>query len=307
MKNSIDLTQTKETTSSPKTFSIKKNFPDIGELEYKIASTKVEVEGAMALVYKEYLKRGYISSDYYKNKLRVTLHHILPTTTIFVVLKDNEVIATTVLIPDSPLGLPMDMGFKKVANQLRVNDRRICESGHLAIKSDIFGSGCFSMFNLSKLNFIFTLFKLVFQYVAFYEKFDDICIVTNPKYMIFKFLPFEVFGETKYYGYDVMNIKKKAAVPKKFDLRNMRNLVKNRKANPLASLPYKSIIFKMMVGKSKIPFELMARKYQFTVTDLKEYFVLKSNVLKKSNKSHHSYICNCYNLSKDDLEKLLKH
>ena len=38
----------------------------------------------------------------------------------------------------------------------------------MAIKGELFGQGFFSMFNFKKLNFVFSLFKLVFQYAAFF-------------------------------------------------------------------------------------------------------------------------------------------
>jgi len=49
-------------------FSIKKNFSNIGKVEYKMATSRVELEGAASLIYREYLLRGFILPENYKSK-----------------------------------------------------------------------------------------------------------------------------------------------------------------------------------------------------------------------------------------------
>ena len=171
------------------TLSLKKVIPEIGEVEYKIASSREEIEQSMAFVYKEYLLRGFILPKYYRSGLRITLHHVLPGTTTFVGLKNKKVVITNTLIPDSPLGLPMDTVYKEEVDKLRRAGRKVAEGAYLALNSDLFGRGLFSMFNFRKIDFLFTMFKLLLDYASGVGSFDDICLVTNPKYMIFKFLP----------------------------------------------------------------------------------------------------------------------
>lgn len=286
------------------TYSLKKEFPEIGEIEYKVASTRDEIEQAMALVYKEYLMRAFILPKYYKSNLRTTLHHLVPGTTTFVGLKGKEVVITATIIPDSPLGIPMDMGYKDDVDKLRRLGRKVCEAGYLAIKSELFGRGFFSLFNFKKLDFIFTLFKLELQYSLFCKKFDDICIVTNPRYMIFKFLPFEVIGEVKYYGYDVASVKKKAAVPKRLDLRKVREELKKIEKNPLCQISYKPALYKIFFG-DKIQPEFFQRKYNLNIEDLCYFFVQKSDILKKARQQERNYILPAYRLSENDYNRLL--
>jgi len=282
-------------------YSIKKTFPEIGEIEYKVASSRKELEGAFALIYKEYLLRGFILPEYYKSGLRITPHNILPGTTVFVALKDKEVVATNTIIPDTPLGLPLDMGYKEEADTLRRARRKICEGAYLAIKTELFGRGYFSMFNFKKLDFIFTLFKLMFQYALLHAQFDDLCIVTNPKYLMFKFLPFEVMGEVKYYGYDRITVNKKAAVLKRLDLRKMRKYINQ----PYKVIGKRLVLYKMFLA-DRIPERIYTQRFQFSLEDLRYFFVEKSDILEKAKQWQKEYIRSAYGLTQKEFNNLLK-
>jgi hypothetical protein len=236
--------------------------------------------------------RGFILPKYYKSGLRMTLHHALPGTTTFIALKDKQVIATASIMPDSELGLPMDMGYEEEADGLRRAGRKICEGGYLAIDTEVFGRGLFSMFNFDKLKFMFVLFKFLFQYALYRARLDDICIVTNPQYMIFKFLPFETIGPVKYYGYDRVAIKKKAAVAKQMDL------------HQIDGWSTKRVVLRKMFLDHRLPEKAFADKYQFTINDLRYFFVEKSDVFKTATKHQRDYIASCYGLSAEALEKM---
>lgn len=284
-----------------KVYSFKKNIAEIGEVEYKIASSREDLEQAFSLIYKEYLTRGFILPKYYKSGLRITLNNIVPGTTVFVAMKNKEVVATNAIIPDSELGLPLDMGYRSQADGLRKSGRKICEAGYLAIKTDLFGRGYFSMFNFKKLDFMFTLFKLMFQYALNYAKFDDLCIVTNPRYTIFKFLPFETIGPIKYYGYDHVAVKKKAAVFKRLDLAKMRKYINN----PVKIIGQRYALYKIFL-KDRIPQELYLNEDKFNRKDLRYFFVEKSDILKNMKRPQQEYIKSWYKLSEDEFRVLMK-
>ena len=161
------------------------------EIIYRIARTKEELEQAFSLVYKEYASRGYIPK-HYKSKLRLSLYNALPSTATFVAKQGRKVVATVTLIPDSPIGIPMDKIYKKEVDSLRKKGRRVAEVSQLAIDSRLFPKGWFSMFNFAKLIFVFKLFKLVLDYGLEIEKLNDFCIAINPKHQhLYKFLGFE--------------------------------------------------------------------------------------------------------------------
>jgi hypothetical protein len=270
-------------------YSIKKNFANIGEIEYKLASNKEEMEGALALVYKEYLMRGFILPKFYRSGLRLTLHNIVPGATVFIALKDKEIVGAVTLFPDSPLGLPMDEKYKEEADALRRQSRKICEVGQLATKSGLFGPGLFSMFNFKKLDFVFSLFKMVFQYALSTKKFDDICVVVNPKALLFKFLLFEEMGEIKYYGFDRISINPKPAVAKRLDLRKV--LEKARK---------KQGLYKIFLGEI-LPEEVFQRSFFFEIEDLKDFFVKKTDLYKKASAQEKKYILSAHKIKEQDL------
>lgn len=280
------------------TYSVKKTFPDIGEIEYKVASSRKELEGAFALIYKEYLLRGFILPEHYKSGLRITLYNSLPETVVFVALKDKEVVATNAIIPDSYLGLPLNLGYKEEADSLRKSARKICEGGYLAIKSELFGRGLFSMFNFQKLDFIFSLFRVMFQYALFCGRFDDLCIVTNPQYMIFKFLPFDVIGPVKYYGYDFAAIKRKAAVFKRLDLYRIGKYINQ----PFKIVGKRFALYKMFLSK-RLPSQIYARRFKLQPGDLRYFFVKKSDVFRNATEKELGFIASSYGLPKEALGK----
>ncbi len=275
-------------------FSIKKNFAGVGEVEYKVASSKEELEGAMALVYQEYLAHGYILPKYYKSKLRITLHNTLPGTTTFIAQKEGQVIGAVTLIPDTPFGLPMDEKYKEETDKLRRQGRKICEVGQLATV-DLFGAGLFSMFNFKKLYFVFNLFKLAFQYALYIAKFDDICVVVNPKAVLFKFLLFEEMGEVKYYGFDRISIKKKPAIARRMNLRIIEERIKK----------YPSLA-KIFLGE-RLPDEFFTSRFCFKdKKGLRYFFVKKSEIFKELLPREAEYICSAYGLTKEEFNTLLQ-
>lgn len=272
-------------------YSIKKTFANVGEIEYKLASTREEMEGALALVYKEYLIRGFILPKFYRSGLRLTLHNVVPGATVFIALKAKEIVGAVTLFPDSPLGLPMDEKYKEEADVLRRQGRKICEVGQLATKSGLFGPGLFSMFNFKKLDFVFSLFKMVFQYALSTKKFDDICIVVNPKALLFKFLLFEEMGEVKYYGFDRISINPKPAIAKRLDLRRVLEKAKKKQG-----------LYKIFLGEI-LPEEVFQHSFHFTTADLKDFFVKKTDIFKKATEKELGFIASSYGLSKEALGK----
>ena len=74
-------------------------------MEFKIASCAAEREAAFRLVHSRYLQSNLDAENPYD--LRITPHHLLDSTTIFVGINDGEVVSTISMVEDSELGLPM--------------------------------------------------------------------------------------------------------------------------------------------------------------------------------------------------------
>lgn len=256
---------------------------------YHIARTKEELYQAYSLVYKEYISRGYIPK-YYKSKIRLSIYNALPSTTTFVAKDKNKVVATVTLIPDSPIGLPMDKIYKKELDSLRKRGHRLSEVSQLSIDSRFFPKKWFSMFNFSKLMFIFHLFKLVFDYVEFKTDIDEICIAVNPKHQyLYKFLFFEKLGCLKYYG----SVNKAPALAFHLSLNPALEHISRQK---------RIALHKIFYGNTSGP-SAFDGKFNFKLEDLKYFFVDKSDIFKKATKEQLRYIKSCY--SYKSLDKIL--
>lgn len=174
---------------------------ELSHVEYKVADTIEGLEQAGRLVYREYGKRGYAKPD--PRGLRLTLWQALPQTTTFIGHEDGRIVATVTLIPDSPLELPIEQAYPREVAHLRAQGRRIGEVGLLALDTERFGKGVFSMMDPRKLCFLFKLFKLMHDHAMFVDHLDDLVIAFNPKHqMLYRLLGFEPLGGISYYGGD---------------------------------------------------------------------------------------------------------
>ena len=245
---------------------------------YRVARTKGEVEEAFSLVYKEYAQRRYIPKNY-KSRLRLSLYNALPTTTILLALKGKRVIATVTLIPDSPLGLQMDKIYKKELDVLRKRGRRLSECSQLAIDTNLFPKGWFSMFNFNKFIFIFRLFKILLDHALCIGKLHDFCIAINPKQQyVYNFIGFEKLGGLKYYG----SVNKAPAIAKRLNLVSYEKDVRSRWS-----------LHKIFFGHKTNP-DLFKDKFQMRGSDLEYFFLKKSDIFLKATKKQLAYIQSCY-------------
>ena len=269
--------------------AIKKNIFQIGMVEYRLASTRDELEQAYKLIYQEYSIRGLILPEHYKTPCRITLHLALPGTITIIALKEGKVVGTTSIIPDSPLGLPLDKGYEEEMVQVRKSRRKFCEIGYLSISSHLFPRGIFSLFNFSKLDFMCTMFRFVADYPYYCMKVDDVFIVTNPKLMLFKYLTFKEVGPVKHYGFDYSSIKRKPAVLKILDLHKF----------------HKGNIYKRHCGQ-KIPDSILNHRFKMNADDLRYFFVEKSDVFKKATHQERECIRELYHLTPAEFENLMR-
>jgi len=245
---------------------------------YKVAQTRKELEDALSLVYKEYLRRGYIPKGY-KSNIRLSVYNSLPSTTTFVAKQGKRVVAGVTLIPDSPLGLPMDKLYKRELDKLRKEGCRVSEVSQLAIDMSLFGASFFSMFNFNKLIFIFRLFKLVLDHTLDVDRLTDMCIVINPKHQfLYKFIFFEEMGPLKYYGL----VNRAPALAFRLRLTGLAERAKNRKG-----------VYRIFFGGKTDP-KLFKGKVKLSPKDLKYLFVEKSDIFEKATKKQLEFIKRSY-------------
>lgn len=249
------------------------------QIEYRVARSKEELEKAYALVYKEYLKRGYVKES--DARLKLSLHNALPQTTSFVTVFEQEIFSTATLIPDSPLGLPMDEIYHQELEQLRKQGKKACEISMLASDTELFKNGISLLLNSKKMFFIFNLFKLIFDYAYRHLALDCICITINPKHILtYEFLLFKDLGGLKFYD----NANGAPAIAKYIEFNSLEEECKQKN---------KEGLYKMFLQKAT-PLENFSQKAAFSPEDLGYFFSKKTRIFKNASSFQLDYIKQCY-------------
>ena len=168
-------------------------------VEFRIVSTTEELRAAAALVYREYLKRNYLTP--HPSCLKLSIYNALPTTATFIAKHPRRgVIGTITLIEDSPLGLVMDDAYKSELDSLRRGGHRLAEASMLAIDTELFGRGVFTLFHTKKLLLTLHLFKVMFDYLRSSTPMDEVVACFNPKHQVlYEFLQLKPLGGVKAY------------------------------------------------------------------------------------------------------------
>jgi len=102
------------------------------EVRFTRAVEEFEFEGAFRCLYRSYFRRGLISANS-PRQLRLTRHHLLSETRVFLARIGRRVIGTLTLVEDRPLGVPMRSIFDRQVETLAGADPRIAEAGCLAV------------------------------------------------------------------------------------------------------------------------------------------------------------------------------
>ena len=111
----------------------------MADFTYRIAETREDVEGAVRLVYRNYVERRYCNLNRFG--VHFYLYDVLPETRTLVALHGDLVVATLTLVFDSPLGLPSGKVYAAELDALRRDGRRIAEVSKLAVDRDLGARG----------------------------------------------------------------------------------------------------------------------------------------------------------------------
>jgi len=248
-------------------------------IDYRVARSRDELEQAYALVYKEYLKRGYVDEG--GVQMRLSLYNILPETTTFVATSEHSVMATATVIPDSPLGLPIDELYSEELNLFRKHGRKMCEVSMLASDTSLFREGASVMLNAKKMFFVFFLFKHIFEYVRNYLHLDYIFITINPKHRLtYEYLQFTDVGPIQYY--DKVN-----GAP------GLGKCLKVQSAEENLQKSKQKGLYKMFFA-GKIDSAKFSQKMCLSIKDIKYFFSENTNLLLKASSDELKYIKECY-------------
>ncbi|MFH1022709.1 MAG: hypothetical protein V1809_04915, partial [Planctomycetota bacterium] len=157
-------------------------------LEYRIAETPEDIEGAVRLVYRNYREIGSCGLNHFE--IHFYLHDVLPQTRTLVAAEEGRIVATLTLVFDSPLGVPSGKLYPAEVESLRSAGRRPAEISKLAVQRELGARG---------LSVLKGLFRLAWLLAAPVRGMTDIIILIEPRHDAFyrRSLLFERIGEQK--------------------------------------------------------------------------------------------------------------
>lgn len=140
---------------------------------------------AFRLVYDAYLGAGLIEPNPYE--MRVTRHHLLPTTEIFLALDDDRPIATVSLVRDSEAGLPCERLFPLEVNRRRRRGVQLGEASSLAVATT----------DLPRRRVLISMMRALAQ-TARLRNLDELLATVHPRHASFyqQVLYFQAIGST---------------------------------------------------------------------------------------------------------------
>ena len=245
-------------------------------VEFRVVQTLQELKTALGLVYREYLKRNYTQPN--PACLKLSIYHALPTTTTFLALhRSGRVLGTISLIVDSPLGLPMDEVYKLELDRLRKQGLVLAETGLLALDTELFGKGIFTMFHAKKLLLTLRLFKVMFDYLRARTNTDELVACFNPKHeILYDFLQLKPLGGLKSY----------TAANGNPALAKHLNVAETQRRAPAQ-------ITQLFYGATPSS-RAFSHKLLLSPEDLHELFVSSSNIFASASPTELAHIRSCY-------------
>jgi hypothetical protein len=247
-------------------------------LDFGLATDRDTFEQALRLQHDQYVAQGYM--DPHPSGLRLSVHHALPSTYVFVARAANRVVGTMTLIADSDLGLPMDEIYSDDLRGLRRERSGLTEFSGLALDPDYKSSG---------VAILLRLIRMVVLHAIQVLHLSDVCIAINPRHAAFyrKAFYFEDLGGLKPYG----KVNGAPAVALRLDLDLLRGFISELAANRTIS----SEVYTFMFRPPSVELA-MAR----LIRDVREsshggaahavYFFARHDAMAKASPAHRAYL-----------------
>jgi hypothetical protein len=153
----------------PMPFNRISNLPDI---QFTRAVDADDFAGAFRCIYETYRRRGL--APLIPHEMRLTRHHLLPSTRVFVARRGREVVGTLSLVEDGPLGVPMRAVFSRHIDELTRSQSRVAEATCFAVRDN----------HCSDLEVIYQLMGLVAQ-SAHRRRVSRVLIAVHPRHAPF--------------------------------------------------------------------------------------------------------------------------
>jgi len=151
----------------------------------RLARSKEDLSQAFRLIFESYFRIGLVAEK--PSGLRLTPHHLLPTTEVLLATHQEQINSTVSLFGDGYLGLPMQSMYPKEVKTLRDQGLRLAEIGCLADRRS------------SQVRFIDTFAQIgvLLVQVARARGIDALVAATHPKHarLYKRLMGFQQIGE----------------------------------------------------------------------------------------------------------------
>jgi len=239
------------------------------DLSIRPSVSRWELEQAFRLVYLSFLQREYIEES--ASKLRFSIFNALPETVTFVADLREAIIATVTLVPDTPIGLPMDEIYHDEVQALRDQGRRLAEVTMLADRRHEIRRA---------LPVVMQLMKRVFDYATLVLKANDLCITINPRHETYyrRFLLFQPLGGLKTYP----SVRNNPALARRLDLDTVREACEGNQR----------LLRHFFTNRT--PLETLHEHYAMAPQDIEYFFVERTQMLKRTDPEKLAYLRRLY-------------
>jgi hypothetical protein len=240
-----------------------------GEICVRRAGCRGELEEAYHLVYRNYRQQGYIERN--EAQIRVSVFNAFPSTVTFVGMLEQQVVATVTLVPDTPVGLPMDSIYHEELRELRDEGRELAEVTMLADRRHELRRS---------LPVLLSLMKQLFDYATLVLEANDLCITINPRHESYytRYLLFEPMGELKLYP----SVQNNPALALRLDLDNVREKCRGNQR----------LLQRFFTGRT--PLDALCSGYYMSPEDLEHFFVRQTSTFQRAAPEHIEHLRGLY-------------
>ena len=172
----------------------------------------------------------------------------------------------------------MDEAYKLELDRFRKQGLILAEAGLLALDTELFGRGIFTMFHAKKLLLTLRLFKVMFDYLRARTNTDELVACFNPKHeILYDFLQLKPLGGLKSYTAANGN----PAVARHLDVAETQRRATSH------------IAYQLFYGATPSS-RAFSHKLLLSPEDLHELFVSSSNIFASASPTELAHIRSCY-------------
>ncbi len=136
-------------------------------IQFKFVTDPTEFMEALRILHDGYVGKSFMKPDPFN--IRLTPHHLMPSTMMAIAKVNGVVVATMSLVRDNPIGLPMEKIFD--LSPLRTRGEVLCEFSSLAISPEYRQRGG---------QLLHAFFRFFYRYVKTWCGVDHFVVAVNP-------------------------------------------------------------------------------------------------------------------------------